>query len=186
MLNKKKIITHISKSIKRQTPLFFTLPKIPKVFYAQTSPSEDILGELRILLKKKTRRQRKTFRFSFARRVFQPYSILKRYSVKRSIIKADIKKRIFLLKKLFTRKKYYCFFRIKKIKGGFLTSTLGWTGFTPQSLAKRYKKSKKLSLLSFKLVKRRKRRSFKEKLKVNLVSSPKPKKIVTEHRRRTK
>lgn len=174
MLNKKKQITTISNFFFLRTPLFFNLPQIPKVSYFQTNSNENVLSELNIILKEKSKKHFKPFRFSFSQHSARSHFFFAEHFIKQKTMKSNLKKRIFFLRKFLKKKKRYCCFFMKRIKGGFVTSSLGLISFTPKSLAcKNDKKIKKQHLLGFKFLKRKKRFSYKKFMKINLVSSSK-------------
>jgi hypothetical protein len=174
MLNKKKQITNISKKEKSRATSFFNLPQIPKMSYVQIDQSENALSELNIILKKKSKKHSVPFRFSFSQNDLKSYFFFTKHFVQQRTKKSDMKKRILFLRKLFKKKRLYSFYFMKKIKGGFFTSSLGSSSFTPKSLtSKVYRKVKKQYLVGFKFLKKKNRFSHKKFMKINLVSSSK-------------
>jgi len=119
MLNKKKQITTISNSFFLKTTLFFNLPKIPKTSYFQTDSSENVLNELNTLFEKRSKKHFKPFRFSFSQHIVRSYFFLTEHFIKQKTIKSNLKKNVLFLKELLKKKKRYCFFFLKRIKGGF-------------------------------------------------------------------
>ena len=180
MLNKKKQITTISKSSFLKTPFFFNLPQIPKTSYFQTNFYDNVLSELSTVLKEKSKKYSKPFRFSFSQHSVRSHSSFTEHFLKQKTIKSNLKKHLLFLKSLLKKKKRYCCFFLKRIKGGYVASSLGLLSFTPKSLAgKVYRKTKKQRLLGFKFLRRKKRFSYKKFIKINLVSSSKKRKIYT-------
>lgn len=174
MLNKNKQITNISKKEKFGSTSFFILPKIPKMSYVQIDQSGNAPSELNIILKKESKKHHVPFRFSFSENDFKSYFFFTKHFLEHKTTKSDLKKRIFFLKKLFKKKKLYSFYFIKKIKGGFFTSSLGSRSFTPKSLtSKVYREAKEQHLVGFKFLKKKTRFSHKKFMKFNIVSSSK-------------
>lgn len=168
MLNKKKQIKIISENRKTKLPSFFNLPRIPQKSYSQTKSSEDVLNELKIIFEKSL----KTFRLSTSLKIYRTYSLFKESFANQKTMKKNLQKRILFLKKTLEQKKRFRFFFMKRIRGGYVTSCLGITSFTPKSLVKTTeKKFKKQKLLRFRFLKRKMRFSFRKNIKINLVSS---------------
>jgi hypothetical protein len=109
MLNKRKQITTISNFFLK-TPLFFNLPHIPKISYFQTDSDENVLNELNIILKERSKKNFKPFRFSFSQRSARSHSFFAEHFLKQKTMKSNLKNRILFLKKILKKKKRYCFF----------------------------------------------------------------------------
>ena len=172
MLNKKKQITSSPENKKTELPFFFNLPQIPQKSYTQTKSSEDVLNELKIIFEKKLKRNLKPFRFSTSLNLYRTYSLFTENFINQKTMKRNLQKRILFLKKILKHKKRYRFLFMKQIKGGYVTSCLGLTSFTPKILAgKIHKKFKKQKLLSFRFLKRKTKFSYKKFIKINIISS---------------
>ena len=94
--------------------------------------------------------------------------------INKLIRKEKLKSSAIFVNYLFKKQKWYSFFLLKQVKGGFMTTSSGLTSFMPKSLgAFAQKGGEKQYLLSFKIFKKSQRFSSKSNAKINLVTSSK-------------
>ena len=80
------------------------------------------------------------------------------------------KNNILFLNKVFKEKKKSKFFSLKTVRGGLMITSLGLISFVPKSLVAK-SNNKTQRIVNFKLLKKKHNFSFKQDLKINLVSS---------------
>lgn len=173
MLNE---IKKISKIEKRTTiPTFFDLPKLPSDSYLQSNSKRTTLNYLNLVLNdfSTTRIRGENYRFNFVSQKFGNYLLLKTYLKKNLKKTLKFKEYLFFINNLFWQKKRYPFLLIKKVKGGFTTTSLGINAFMPRSHRVSSGDHKQF-LLGFKAYYPKKKRfSSKRRIKLNLVVSSK-------------
>ena len=172
-LNKKKA-TNLIQSKKRCDAFFFNLPTLSTQSYIQTTSRSNNINELRWINNDiySHLNYRKSFCFTPAKKL-QVFFTLNRFKQRFDRCR-NIQKRLCFCNKVLKAKKRYKFFFLKRIKGGFWTSSLGFFSFMPRSLAKPEEKKKQF-LIGIKILRRKKKFTFRNRLKPNLISSCKRK-----------
>lgn len=174
-LNKQKFI-HKEKT---STLFFFNFPTLSLTSYSQALTSKDTLDEIKLVQNKiSKKRLKKSFRFSFSKGL-KSFFLVNHFRIKRDGFK-NFKNLLLTSNTLFKAQKLHRFLILKRVKGGFKSSSLGLINFMPKSLyifiPKGLSKVKnKHFLLKIKLLKRKKKFSSKSTIKVNIISSCKKK-----------
>lgn len=174
-LNKQKFI-HKEKP---PTLFLFNFPTLFLTSYSQALTPKDTLDEIKLVQNKIfKKRLKQSFRFSFSKGL-KSFFLVNPFKIKRNGFK-DFKKLLLTSKNLFEAQKRHRFFILKRVKGGFKSSSLGLINFMPKSLynfiPKGFSKIKnKHFLLKIKLLKRKKKFSSKSNIKVSIISSCKKK-----------
>jgi hypothetical protein len=175
MLNKKKQVKVIAKTQISEKFSFFNLPFLSSTSYLQTTSSEGVLDDLKLIFRKSSvENNLRNFRFSFSNKTFRSYSLLEEHT-KQQKLNISYKRLLLLTNSVFMKNKRHSFFFVKSIKGGWMTTSLGLTAFMPKSrvIFSDIGKQSKQHLLRFKLIVKKKKRSSKKIAKINLVSSSK-------------
>lgn len=178
MLNKKK---QISLKIKNNisTPSFFNLPFLPVDSYLQANSNPKSLNYLNLILKDlNSKSVTNNFRYTFSSKRHRTSFFLTKYARKTSLETQfkKFKKYLLFVNTLYKSLKKYPLAVSKKIKGGFMTRSLGINTFMPRShFFKKKKGGTKQILLQIKAWRRKKKYSSKKnwKFNINLVSSAK-------------
>ena len=180
LLNKKKFINKEKKPIS----LFFNFPILSSTSYSQTFIPQMVVNEIKIVHNDfSTNSFEKSFRFKFFKSL-NSFFLLKRFE-KTSRRFKNLKNFLAFSNVLSKTKELHNFFILRSVKGGFIVVSLGLASFMPRSLfkiknknytSKSFQKIKnKLFLLKIKVLKRRKKFSPKNRLRINIVSSRKKK-----------
>jgi hypothetical protein len=175
MLNKKKQIQFGKQKIEQQNSLFFNLPLLPSTSFIQSNTPQNALNDLNVVSTiTKAELSCKNFRFSSSLKDLRSYRLAKKHQKQIVRRKEKLKSSAIFVNYLFKKQKWYSFFLLKQVKGGFMTTSSGLTSFMPKSLgAFAQKGGEKQYLLSFKIFKKSQRFSSKSNAKINLVTSSK-------------
>jgi|TARA_B110001469_G_C9647439_1_gene328038 hypothetical protein len=172
MLNKIKKISKFEK--RTSTPTFFDLPKLPLDSYLQSNSKLDKLNALNLVLNESspTKVKNENHRFSFSSQKFRNYLLLKTYFKKNLQQSTKFKEYLLFTSYLFQNRNRYPLSSLKRVKGGFMSTSLGINAFMPRS-HRVSSGDRKQFLLGFKAFSKKKRFSAKRSLKINLVTSSK-------------
>lgn len=146
---------------------------LPVVFGLQDKPTKKWWLKRK---KKKLVRVKKYFFFSEI--VFNSLFLFKKLAKRRNnpLKGLKLKQSLVLIHRMFLKKTRYKGFAIKRVKGGFITSALGYKSFMPRSHSKRLLRTAPMEwFLGLRLQFRRKRFSAKKFfINLNVISSSKP------------
>jgi hypothetical protein len=161
-------------SLKKQKkiPFFLNLPTLPQDSYLQLNSKKNSLEYFNFayLLDSASN---KNFRFLFSAKTLRTSLLLKIYARKLKKSAIVLKKYLHVAFHLLKTSKKYPFFKLKKIKGGLMTTSFGINTFVPKSHRSKVKDSNQV-LIGFKMRSRKKKFSFKRVVKLNMVSSSRP------------
>jgi ribosomal protein S1 len=108
--------------------------------------------------------------------LFKKFPKLKKRKVSGLALTLTLKKRLLLLNYILKKKKKFKGYSLKKNKGGFIITVLGFKSFMPKSHSKRFLENQAplACIIGLKICQRRKRFSTFKKTTLNLISSSKP------------
>jgi len=172
MLNKQKKIIDVDFKTSNNKQSFFKIPSLSKNLFLQSNSTDKKTTVLPFVFQKTSN----NVSFSFSEKTYRTNYFFSPYMKSNYYSKKSYKANLIFLHKIFKQKKSSKFFSLKNVRGGLMITSLGLISFVPKSLvSKSTNKNKFQTIVNFKLLKKRHNFSFKQDLKINLVSSLKPK-----------
>jgi len=171
MLKKQKKIIDVGFKTSNNKQSFLKIPSLSKNLFLQSNSSDKKTTVLPFVFQKNN-----NVSFSFSEKTYRTNYFFSPHVKSNYYSKKSYKSDLIFLNKIFKQKKSSKFFLLKNVRGGLMITSLGLISFVPKSLVSKSTNKKKLqTIVNFKLMKKRQNFSFKHDLKVNLVSSLKPK-----------
>jgi hypothetical protein len=167
MLNKKKKILDTGLSTIDKNQSFLKLPSLSKNLFLQHNYTSKKPKSLPFVFQKT---DSNNVSFSFSGKTYRTNYYFSSYKKNNNYPKKFYKNNILFLNKVFKEKKKSKFFSLKTVRGGLMITSLGLISFVPKSLVAK-SNNKTQRIVNFKLLKKKHNFSFKQDLKVNLVSS---------------
>ena len=177
MLNKKKKILDTGLTRTNDNQSFFKLPSLSKNLFLQHNFNSKKTKFLPFVFQKM---DHNNVSFTFSDKTYRTNYYFSSYIKNNNYSKKPYKKNILFLNKVFKQKKKSKFLSLKTVRGGLMITSLGLISFVPKSLASKQRNNDQFqTIVNFKLIKKKHNFSFKQDLKINLVSSLKKKNLIS-------
>ena len=167
MLNNKKRIIDTTPLIKDKDQSFLDLPMFPKNVITNSFLSDKVSKKFPFVFQKSND---KNLTFMFSGKKYRDQYFFMLHKKDMIDLHDSYTKKVVILNKIFKAKKTFKSFLLKTVRGGLMTTSLGLISFVPKSLVAK-SNNKTQRIVNFKLLKKKHNFSFKQDLKINLVSS---------------